>query len=93
MRRCMAMDREQAGPGPGALIAGEMAMGQSPKAVRQQAWVRRQSRKRRRMLVLIAAAVAIAALIAVIALTRQPGYSDLDVIGKQPAIVQVFLPG
>jgi hypothetical protein len=28
-----------------------------------------------------------------VALTRQPEYSGLDVLGKQPAIVQVFLPG
>jgi hypothetical protein len=35
----------------------------------------------------------IAAIVAVVVLTSQPGYSGLDVIGKQPAIVQVFLPG
>jgi hypothetical protein len=35
----------------------------------------------------------IAVLVAVVALTSQPGYSGFDVIGKQPAIVQVFLPG
>jgi flagellar biosynthesis/type III secretory pathway M-ring protein FliF/YscJ len=68
-------------------------MGQSQKAVRQQTRARRQSRKRRRIMMLIAAPVVIAAIVAIVALTRQPGYSDLDVLGKQPAIVQVFLPG
>jgi thioredoxin-like negative regulator of GroEL len=42
---------------------------------------------------LIAAPVVIAGIVSVVALTRQPGYSGLDVIGKQPTIVQVFLPG
>jgi hypothetical protein len=42
---------------------------------------------------LLAAPVLIAAIVSVVALTRQPGYSGLDVIGKQPAIIQVFLPG
>jgi hypothetical protein len=41
----------------------------------------------------IAVPVGIAALMAVVALTSQPGYSGFDVIGKQPAVVQVFLPG
>jgi hypothetical protein len=41
----------------------------------------------------IAVPVVIAAIVAVVVLTSQPGYSGLDVIGKQPAIVQVFLPG
>jgi thioredoxin-like negative regulator of GroEL len=41
----------------------------------------------------IGAAVVIAAIVAVVALTSQPGYSGFDVLGKQPAIVQVFLPG
>ena len=68
-------------------------MGQSQKAVRQQTRARRQSRKRRRIIMLIAAPVLIAAIVAIVALTSQPGYSDLDVLGKQPAIVQVFLPG
>ena len=68
-------------------------MGQSRGTARQQAMARRQSRKRRRMTLFIAAPVAIAAIVAVVVLTRQPGYSGFDVIGKQPAIVQVFLPG
>jgi ABC-type Fe3+ transport system permease subunit len=68
-------------------------MGQSRRASRQQAMARRQSRKRRRVAFLIAAPVVIAAIVSVVALTRQPGYSGLDVIGKQPAIIQVFLPG
>jgi hypothetical protein len=29
----------------------------------------------------------------VVALTSQPGYSSFEVIGKRPAVVQVFLPG
>jgi hypothetical protein len=44
-------------------------------------------------MLLIAAPLVIAAMVAVVALTSQPGYSSLDVLGKQPAIVQVFLPG
>jgi len=44
-------------------------------------------------MLLIAAPVMIAAIVAVVALTNQPGYSGFDVLGKRPAIVQVFLPG
>jgi hypothetical protein len=66
---------------------------QSQKAVRQQARARRQSRKRRRLILLIAAPAVVAAIVAVVALTSQPGYSGLDVLGKRPAIVQVLLPG
>jgi hypothetical protein len=55
--------------------------------------VRRQRRKRRRVALLIVAPVLIAAIVSAVALTRQPEYSGLDVIGKQPTIVQVFLPG
>ena len=80
-------------PPPGALGAGETPMSQSQKAVRQQATARRHHRKRRRIMVLIAAPLVIAAIVAVVALTSPPGYSGLDVLGKQPAIVQVFLPG
>jgi flagellar biosynthesis/type III secretory pathway M-ring protein FliF/YscJ len=68
-------------------------MGQSQKAVRQQARARRRSRQRRRIVLLTAAPVVVAAIVAIVALTSQPGYSSLDVLGKQPAIVQVFLPG
>jgi flagellar biosynthesis/type III secretory pathway M-ring protein FliF/YscJ len=68
-------------------------MGQSRKAAWQQARARRQSRKRRRLILLAAAPVVIAAIAAVIVLTSQPGYSGLDVLGKRPAVVQVFLPG
>jgi hypothetical protein len=74
-------------------VAGEEQMSQSRKTARQQAMARRQSRKRRRMALFIALPVGIAAVVAVVALTGQPGYSGLDVIGKQPAIVQVLLPG
>jgi hypothetical protein len=68
-------------------------MGQSQKGARQQARDRRRSRKGRRVMLLIAAPAVIAAIIAVVALTSRPGYSGFDVLGKQPAIVQVFLPG
>lgn len=68
-------------------------MGQSQKAVRQQGITRRHSRRRRRITLFIAVPMGIAVLVAVVALTSQPGYSGFDVIGKQPAIVQVFLPG
>ena len=68
-------------------------MGQRQKAVRQQARTQWQRRKRRRLTMLIAVPLVIAAIVAVVALTRPPGYSGLDVLGKQPAVVQVFLPG
>jgi hypothetical protein len=74
-------------------VAGEEQMSQSRKTARQQAMARRQSRKRRRLTLFIALPVGIAAIAAVVAMTSQPGYSGLDVIGKQPAIVQVLLPG
>jgi hypothetical protein len=45
------------------------------------------------MAFLIAAPVVIAAIAAVVMLSSQPGYSGFDVIGKQPTVVQVFLPG
>ena len=67
-------------------------MGQSQRGARQR--VRnRHSRKRRPVMLLIAAPVLIAAIVAAVALTSRPGYSGFDVLGKQPAIVQVFLPG
>ena len=68
-------------------------MGQGRKAPRQQATARRQSRKWRRGAWSIAVLGILIAVIAVIALTREPGYSGFEVIGAQPAIVQVFLPG
>jgi F0F1-type ATP synthase assembly protein I len=68
-------------------------MGQSRKTARQRVMVQRQSRKRRRMAFFIGAPVVIAAIAAVVVLTSQAGYSGFDVIGKQPAVVQVFLPG
>ena len=68
-------------------------MGESQRVTRQQARARRQSRKRRRIMVLIVVPVVIAVIVTVVALTSQPGYSGLDVLGKQPAVVQVFLPG
>ena len=68
-------------------------MSQSRKAARQQVRARRQSHKRRRTMVFIAAPVLIAAIAAVVVWISPPAYSGFDVIGKQPAIVQVFLPG
>jgi hypothetical protein len=68
-------------------------MGQSRKASRQQAMAQRQRRKRRGLAFFIAVPTVLAAMVAVIVLTRQPGYSGFDVIGKQRAVVQVFLPG
>jgi ABC-type Fe3+ transport system permease subunit len=68
-------------------------MSQSRKTARQQAMARRQSRKRRRLTLFIALPVGVAAIVAAVALSSQPGYSGLDVIGKRPAIVQVLLPG
>jgi hypothetical protein len=44
-------------------------------------------------MLLVAAPLVLAVIVAIVALTRPPGYSDLSVLGKQPAIVQVFLPG
>jgi beta-lactamase regulating signal transducer with metallopeptidase domain len=68
-------------------------MGQSRKAARQQAMAQRQHRRWQRTKLLIAAPVVIVAVAAAVTLTRQPGYSGFDVIGKQSAVVQVFLPG
>jgi hypothetical protein len=68
-------------------------MRQSRKVARQQAIAQRQSRKRRRVVLLIGAALILAIIGAVVVMTSQSGYSGFDVIGKQPAIVQVFLPG
>jgi hypothetical protein len=68
-------------------------MGQGRKASRQQAVAQHQRHKRRRMTWFIVAPVVLAALVAVLALTSQPGYSGFDVIGTRPALVQVFLPG
>ena len=68
-------------------------MGQRKKLARQEAMARRQSKKRRRVVFFFAALLAVAAIVLAIALTSEPGYSDFDIIGKQPTIVQVFLPG
>ena len=86
------MAKVQVALATGARAAGETVMGQSQTAGRQQAMARRHSR-RRRITLCIAVPVVIAAIVAVVVLTSQPGYSGLDVIGKQAAIVQVFLPG
>ena len=68
-------------------------MSQKRKTARQQAMAQRQRRKHRRLALMIAAPVLVATVVTVIMLTRQPAYSGFEVIGKQPAIVQVFLPG
>jgi hypothetical protein len=72
---------------------GEEQMAQSQRASRQQATARRQRRRWRRMALLIGVPGVVAAIAAAVALTSQPRYSGFDVIGKQPAVVQVFLPG
>jgi hypothetical protein len=69
------------------------ALGDSRKAVRQQATARRQSRKRRCLIVYLGVPAVIAAIIALVVLTKPPGYRGFEVIGQQPAIIQVFLPG
>jgi hypothetical protein len=53
----------------------------------------RRRRTRQRTVALIGGAVAAAAAAVAIAVTRPPAYSGFEAIGKQPAIVQVFLPG
>ena len=68
-------------------------MAQSRKASRLQVMAQRRSRRRRRIALYIAAPCTIAAIVAVVALSSLPRYSGFDVIGKQPAVVQVFLPG
>jgi hypothetical protein len=55
--------------------------------------MQRQRRGRRRTPLFTAVLVVIAAMVAALALTSQPGYSGFEVIGKQPAVVEVFLPG
>lgn len=49
--------------------------------------------KYRKLAVSISALAVVAAIIATFVLTGPPAYSGFDVIGKQPAIVQVYLPG
>lgn len=68
-------------------------MSQGRGMTRHQAMTQRQRRKRRRLMFLVAAPVALAILGAVVVLTTPPGYSGFEVIGKEPAIVQIFLPG
>ena len=64
------------------------------KGRRQQALVKRQGRRRRRLAMFIGGPLLVAlAVMAVVVLSRTPGYSGFDVVGKQPAIIQVFLPG
>jgi hypothetical protein len=69
------------------------AISHSRKVVRQQATARRQSRNRLRIIVYLGVPAVIAAIIALVILTKPPGYRGFEVIGQQPAIVQVFLPG
>ncbi len=49
-------------------------------------------RKRRRLMVWVSALLMVAAIAATVTLSGPPAYSELDVIGKQPAMVQVYLP-
>jgi hypothetical protein len=72
---------------------GAEQMAQSRKASRLQVVAQRRSRRRRRIALYIAAPCTIAAIVAAVVLSSQPGYSGFEVIGRQPAVVQVFLPG
>lgn len=67
-------------------------MSQRKKGTRNGA--RAQSQKKRRpMGWFVAAPLAVAAIVLVITMTSKPAYSDFDIIGKRPAVVQVYLPG
>ena len=68
-------------------------MRQGKGATRYQVMTQGQRRKRRRLMLWVAAPLVVVVLGAVIVLTTQPGYSGFEVIGREPAIVQVFLPG
>jgi flagellar biosynthesis/type III secretory pathway M-ring protein FliF/YscJ len=68
-------------------------MSQAKKARQLQALTQRRARRRRRMAIFIAGPLVISAIVALVVLTSKPGYHRLDVIGRQPAIIQVFLPG
>jgi hypothetical protein len=68
-------------------------MGQGRKASRRQATGQRQSRQWRRLAWVLVLPGAIVALLTVVLLTGQPGYSGFEVIGTQPTVVFVFLPG
>ena len=67
-------------------------MRQGKEAMRHRVMTQRQRRTRRRLMLWIAAPLAVAVLGAVIILTSQPGYSGFEVIGREPAIVQIFPP-
>jgi hypothetical protein len=68
-------------------------MPQGKKATRQQVLAQRQTRRRLRLALLVGGPLVLLAIVAIVVLTSTPGYSGFDVIGKQPTIVQVFLPG
>jgi hypothetical protein len=68
-------------------------MGQGHRPTRRGATTQRRRRRPRRLLLVISAPLVVAALVAVMVLTGRSTYSGFEVIGKQPAIVQVFLPG
>jgi flagellar biosynthesis/type III secretory pathway M-ring protein FliF/YscJ len=68
-------------------------MPQSKQARQLQALTQRRARRRRRMAMFIGGPLVISAIVAIVVLTSKPGYHALDVIGRQPAIIQVFLPG
>ena len=68
-------------------------MSQRRKLARQEAAAAELARKRRRGMFLIAMPLAVGAIALAFFLSGQPGYSSFDVIGKKPAVVQVFLPG
>jgi hypothetical protein len=68
-------------------------MGQARRASKQQAAAQRQSRQHRRLAWFVAVPGVLAMIVAAVVLTSQPGYSSFEVIGTQPTVVFVFLPG
>ena len=68
-------------------------MGQGRQTRREESMARRREKRRRRLALMIGGPLALGVLVAVIALWSRTGYSDFDVIGQRPTVVQVFLPG
>lgn len=68
-------------------------MSRGNKLHRQQRREQYKAKKRGPIAIFVVASLAVAAIIAAVVLYSPPGYSSIDVIGKEPTIVQVFLPG